>query len=87
MVFPVFLYYRYKVFRCFISPAALSKPKSKLRCNITSSDHLTELFRNIIRRISGNYIQIKVRSFTKNMKSVRPCITDVKGKCRRIVNI
>ena len=81
MIFPVFFCHRDKILRRFISPAALPESKREFRRNIASANHLSKLLCNIVWIFACDNIQIKIRPFTEDMKLVRSCVTDIKGKC------
>ena len=81
MIFPVFFCHRDKILRRFISPAALPESKREFRRNIASANHLPKLLCNIVWISACDNIQIKICPVTEDMKLVRSCVTDIKGKC------
>ena len=87
MILPVFLHNISKIFRCLITPTALSKTESKLWSNITFSYHLSELFYNIIYTFACDHIKIQICFIAENMKFIHLSISDIKYQRRRIIYV
>ena len=87
VVLSVFSRHRLKVLRCLVSPAALSKSKCKLWRDITPSDHLPKLLRDIIWAVTCYHIDIQICAVTENMQLIALRISHVKCDRGWIVKI
>ena len=87
VVLSVFSRHRLKVLRCLVSPAALSKSKCKLWRDITPSDHLSKLLRDIIWAVTCYHIDIQISAVTENVQLIALRISHVKCDRGWIVKI
>ena len=66
-----------EIFFCGVAPTALSETESKLRRDVAASDHMTELFYDIISIFAFDHIDIQVRIFAGYFESVHSGISDI----------
>ena len=72
-------------FDTYLDYVQQSETKCKLRGNIAASDHMSELFYNIISGFSFDHIDIQVCICTCHFQGVHSGIPNIKGQFRRII--
>jgi len=80
MILTISFCHRTEIFFCCITPAALSKTKGKLWRNVTASDHMAELFYDVVSILTFNHIDIQICIFAGHFEGIHSGIPNIKGQ-------